>query len=227
MPSHQTEVVKQELLVLSESDIAELWRQLGPELRAVASRFLGQGPSVEDSIGLANAAFNSLIGRFDARDMVAEEDRLGLWPVLIKTVDPQLIAETRALNEDESGVHQTWIQTVLKRLGFKIAENKAKEVVRKKLAIKRGRSWNRVDVDPSHQNKENDPVWLAEFEELLRLVKQYAEDSKQSNMCAILRLKLQDCSSKEIALQLGVGEATVCRRLKEIRRFIEEQMEDQ
>ncbi|MDB2686892.1 ECF-type sigma factor [Mariniblastus sp.] len=227
MTSNETEdVTRQELLVLSEADIAELWRQLGPELRAVASRVLGGGPSVEDSIGLANAAFNSLIGRFDAKDMVAEEDRLGLWPVLIKTVDPHLIAETQEQGQDESGLKQPWIQTVLRRLGFSIAENKAKEAVRKKLAIKRGRNWNRVDVDPSQQKKESDPVWLAEFEELLGLVKQYAEASKQSFMCEILRLKLQDLSSKEIAHELGVGEATVCRRLKEIRRFIEEQMED-
>ena len=216
-------VEKKELLVLDEAEIAELWRQLGPELRAVASRFLGKGRSMEDSVGLANAAFHSLLGRFDAKHMVEEQDRLGLWPLLIRTVDPHLV--NSATEQSENGIEKGWVQIVLRRLGFKIAENKAKESVRKRMAQKRGRDWNRVEVEPGQNTNDCDPVWLAEFEELLALVKAYAEESKQQNMAEILRMKLQEYTSKEIAKELNIGEATVCRRLKEIRRFIEEKLE--
>ena len=212
---------KEELFVLDENDISDLWKKLGPELRAVASRFLGAGRSVEDSLGIANAAFHSLIRAIDAKDLVQEEQEIGLWPVLIKTIDARLM-EDQAEEENAEGLEQSWVFTTLRRIGFKIAQNKAHQAGRSELAAKRGGDWKRTEIEPNDNAQTTSPAALAEFEELLVILKKYGEESKQPHMNDILRLKLQELSSKEIATNLDISEATVCRRLKELRRFIEE-----
>ena len=222
MPSRKTEeFLKEELLVLDENDIAELWKKLGPELKVVASRFLGAGRSVEDSLGIANAAFHSLIRAIDAKDLVQEDQQLGLWPVLIKTIDARLF-EDQPEKDNAEGLEQSWVFTTLRRIGFKIAQNKAHQAGRRELAAKRGGNWTRTEVEPNDNPQNSSPAALAEFEELLAILKKYGEESKQPHMNDILRLKLQERSSKEIATSLDISEATVCRRLKELRRFIEE-----
>ena len=212
---------KEELLVLDENDISELWKKLGPELKAVASRFLGAGRSVEDSLGIANAAFHSLIRAIDAKDLVQEDQQIGLWPVLIETIDARLL-EDQPEKDNAEGLEQSWVFTTLRRIGFKIAQNKAHQAGRRELAAKRGGNWTRTEVEPNDNPQNSSPAALAEFEELLAILKKYGEESKQPHMNDILRLKLQELSSKEIATSLGISEATVCRRLKELHRFIEE-----
>ena len=216
------EYSKEELLVLDENDISELWKKLGPELRAVASRFLGAGRSVEDSFGIANAAFHSLIRAIDAKDLVTEEQQIGLWPVLIKTLDPRLLEE-QVEGELAEGLKQSWIFITLRRIGFKIAKDKARQSGRREQAAKRGGKWTRSEIEPEDNAKFASPSAFAEFEELLGILNRYARDSRQPHMVDILRMKLQELPSKEIAEALGISEATVCRRLKELRRFIEEQ----
>lgn len=222
---HSDEFQKEEILLLTDADIAELWEKLGPELRRVATRFLGAGRSVEDSVGIANAAFHSLIRAIDAKDLVDEEQKNGLWPVLIRTVDSKLVRESQDKDsESKHGMDQSWVMTTLKRVGFQIAKNKANEGGRRELAKKRGGGWQRQDLEPVVNPKSSTPLLLAEFEELLSLLKEYAEKSRQIHMCDILRMKLQGLTAKDIAVELEISEATVCRRLKELQRFIEEQV---
>ena len=218
------EFSKEELLFLNEHDISELWKKLGPELRAVATRFLGAGRSVEDSVGIANAAFHSLIRAVDAKDLVTEEEKTGLWPVLIRSVDSP-ISEERQEGQKREGLEQSWVYTALRKIRFKIAKNKAHQSGRSELAAKRGGKWSRTEIEPEDKGSAMAPSALAEFEEMLQGLKQYAEQSKQPHMSEIIRMKLQELSSKEISEALDISEATVCRRLKEIRRFIEEQSE--
>ena len=69
---------------LEESQINNLWLQYGSRLRAVASRFLGAGRQIEDSEGIANAAFHSLINRVNReneKDQVV--DPYDLWPLAL------------------------------------------------------------------------------------------------------------------------------------------------
>ncbi len=69
---------------LEESEINTLWQQYGPKLRAVATRFLGAGRRIEDSEGVANAAFHSLIKRVRKDGERAEaSDPYDLWALAI------------------------------------------------------------------------------------------------------------------------------------------------
>ena len=64
MTSQETKyfrIEEEEPLVLSENDIAELWGKLGPELKTVATRFIGVRSSVTDVIGIAKAAGDKVI----------------------------------------------------------------------------------------------------------------------------------------------------------------------
>lgn len=69
---------------MEESQINDLWLRYGPKLRSTASRFLGAGRRIEDSEGIANAAFHSLINRVNRDGEQAKEvDPYALWPLAI------------------------------------------------------------------------------------------------------------------------------------------------
>ena len=72
----------------------------GKRLRAIASRFLGSGRRIEDSEGIANAAFLSLVKQIGADDAEDHRDFEGLWPLAIG------IARNKSREANRTGVTQ-------------------------------------------------------------------------------------------------------------------------
>ena len=68
---------------ISDSEVGKLWKMYGERLRGIASKFLGNGRKIEDSQGIANAAFLSLIKQVGADDLEDDRDYEGLWPLAI------------------------------------------------------------------------------------------------------------------------------------------------
>ena len=67
---------------LNDTDVNKLWANYGERLRTIASRFLGAGRRIEDSHGIANAAFLSLVKKIGSDDFnEGEADRF--WPLAI------------------------------------------------------------------------------------------------------------------------------------------------
>jgi len=179
----------QQNVSLGEPEITELWNQFGPRLRAVATKFLGTGRSIEDSEHIANAAFHSLIKRVNADsafdNVLAEEQRDGLWPIAIG-----------------------------------IARNKSRQANRDARASKRGGSMERSYPDEFPDKLGDDPRLFAELDELLDRLREYTEGDAVTR--GIVQQRLQGITSKQIAANLKVSESRVCRRLAELRRFLEE-----
>ena len=174
---------------LGDSEIADLWNQLGPRLRAVATKFLGTGRAIEDSEHIANAAFHSLIKRVNANGeagvILDEEQRDGLWPIAIA-----------------------------------IARNKALQANRGESAAMRGGKMARNYADDFSDQVGDSPELFAELEELLDRLREYTEGDNITRQ--IVQQRLQGITSKQIAVNLKISESRVCRRLKELRRFLEE-----
>lgn len=76
--------VQQQLNIhLSNTEVENLWLVYGTRLRMIARRFLGAGRRIEDSEGIANAAFLSLVKQVSTEDGLVEDssDRDALWPL--------------------------------------------------------------------------------------------------------------------------------------------------
>lgn len=170
---------------LSETEVGNLWKRYGDRLHNLASRFLGSSRRIEDSQGIANAAFLSLIKQIGSEEMESEEGIDGLWP-----------------------------------LAMGIARNKAKMAIRKEAAQKRGGG---IDFSPTEgvaDNTSDDPSFFVELEELVERLDKYTNDTPVVRQ--IVERRMQGQTSKDIALELGLSQSKVSRRLAELRQFLSE-----
>ena len=66
---------------ISDTEVNELWTKYGERLRGIACKFLGAGRKIEDSKGIANAAFLSLVKQVGSDDAANDRECDGLWPI--------------------------------------------------------------------------------------------------------------------------------------------------
>ena len=188
----------------NEDAIADLWRRYGDRLRGIARQHLGPARPVLDSEDIANAAFNSLIRSL--RDPNLHDPR---------DTSSTVNSSTASLSPDE------WKNGIWP-IALGIARNKAMEANRRELAAKRGGGYQHASTDRNmvEDSTTSQPHVMALVQEQIEVLHRYVQEKPR--LQEILQLRLEGIASNQIAATLGISEASVCRRLAEIRRVLEE-----
>ncbi len=184
---------------LDEQAVAELWQRFGARLRQIARRYLGAARPVVDSEDIASQAFTSLIRKFQEPNELSRPWDSGAGAAAIR-------------DEMEYGL---W------PVALGIARNKSREANRNATAGKRGGSQVRESADAEIPDDQGEsPYELVCVQEQLEILGKYV--ANDSTLGEIVRLRLAGHSSNAIAVTVGLSEASICRRLKEVRRVLEE-----
>lgn len=185
----------------NEEAINELWKRYGSRIQGIASKYLGAAPRrIMDSEDIKNVAFMSLLGYVNELD----------------PSDPDVIAQ-RGFSYEE-------LKNGIWPIAFGIARKKALLANRKETAGKRGGNVEHAGIQERvFEDGNSDEPWvLASLEETMQFLKTYASQSSNQNLVKILQLRIEGVNSKEIALHLKLSEASVSRRLAELRKALSE-----
>ncbi|QEG21036.1 ECF-type sigma factor [Mariniblastus fucicola] len=185
----------------NEDAINELWERYGSRIQGIASKYLGAAPRrIMNSEDIKNVAFMSLIGYVNELD----------------PSDPDGISQ--------KGFSYEELKDGIWPIAFGIAKKKALLANRKEKAGKRGGDIERSGIQERVFEDDNseEPWVLASIEEQMQFLKAYATKSASGDIEQILQLRIEGVSSKEIARELKLSEASVCRRLKELRKALSE-----
>lgn len=181
--------------------IEDLWNRYGKRIQEIASKYLGAAPRrVMDSEDIKHIAFMSLVGfiqKFDPEDLPAQAGNGFSYDELKNGIWP---------------------------IAFGIAKKKALMANRAANATKRSGGDDRVLTDESvfEDRAAEEPWVIASLEEQMKFLKDYASASQNQDLGSILQLRSEGMNSKEIATELGISEPSVSRRLKELRKALQE-----
>ena len=179
----------------NDEAIEDLWLRARDQLRKIARRHLNIARPIYDSEDIANSAFQDLI----------------------KYVRRQRDMERDPTVTDKKGMSYEDLRFGILKLAGGIAKNKAREANRN---VGGGSSKAELDDQAVVDSRSFEPHLLASVHEQLQHFEEYV--SQTPELQQIYHLRLLGLNAKEIAKELGVSEATVSRRTKQMRKAIEE-----